>query len=115
LNRALSFRNKSLIILGIVLLLVVVFFTSITNYLIDYQWFSELNFQEVFFKKLITQIQFFVPAFIILFIIIFTYMKIINAHSEKKSGLGISVKARKTKNMLFGLISAAVALIFSMV
>jgi uncharacterized membrane protein (UPF0182 family) len=104
-----------LIILGIVLLLVVVFFTSITNYLIDYQWFSELNFQEVFFKKLITQIQFFVPAFIILFIIIFTYMKIINAHSEKKSGLGISVKARKTKNMLFGLISAAVAFIFSMV
>jgi uncharacterized membrane protein (UPF0182 family) len=111
----LSFRNKSLIILGIVLLLVILFFTSITNYLIDYQWFSELNFQEVFFKKLITQVQFFVPAFIILFIIIFTYMKIINAHSEKKSGLGISAKARKTKNMLFVLISMAVAFIFSIV
>jgi uncharacterized membrane protein (UPF0182 family) len=95
-------------------LLVFVFFTSIINYLVDYQWFSELNFQEVFFKKLVTQIQFFVPAFIILFIILFTYMKIINSHSEKKSGMGISVKARKTKNMLFGLISAVISFIFSL-
>jgi uncharacterized membrane protein (UPF0182 family) len=94
-------------------LLVVVFFTSITNYLIDYQWFTELNFQEVFFKKLVTQIQFFVPAFLIMFVILFTYMKMIDAHSEKKSGVGISVKARKTKNLMFAGISAVVAIIFS--
>lgn len=115
LNRALSFRNKSLIILVAVLFLVIVFFTSIVSYLIDYQWFSELNFQEVFFKKLVTQVQFFVPAFIILFIILFSYMKIINAHSEKKSGIGVSAKARKTRNLIFGLISAVIAFIFSIV
>ena len=115
MNRTLNFRNKGLIILAVVLLLIIVFFTSIINYLIDYQWFSELNFQEVFFKKLVTQIQFFIPAFIILFIIIFFYMKIINANAEKKSGVGITAKARKAKNMIFALISAAVALVFSMV
>lgn len=115
MNKTLNARNRGLIILAAVLLLVIVFFTSIINYLIDYQWFSELNFQEIFFKKLVTQIQFFVPAFIILFIIIFVYMKIIDAHSEKKSGIGISAKARKAKNMVFGLVSVIVAFIFSLV
>jgi uncharacterized membrane protein (UPF0182 family) len=92
-----------------------VFFTSIINYLIDYQWFSELNFQEVFFKKIVTQAQFFIPAFIILFVIMFAYMKIINAHSEKKSGIGISAKERRLKGLIFGLVSAAVAFVFSLV
>lgn len=115
MNKALSFRNKGLIILAAILLLVIVFFTSIINYLIDYQWFSEINFQEVFFKKLVTQAQFFVPAFIILFIIMFAYMKIINAHSEKKRGIGISAKERRTKGLIFGLISAAISFVFSMI
>lgn len=115
MNKTLSARNKGLIILAAGLLLVIVFFTNIINYLIDYQWFSELNFQEIFFKKLVTQTQFFVPAFIILFIVIFAYMKIINAHAEKKSGISISVKARKAKNMIFGLVSVIVAFIFSLV
>lgn len=115
MNKTLSARNKGLIILAAGLLLVIIFFTNIINYLIDYQWFSELNFQEIFFKKLVTQTQFFVPAFIILFIIIFAYMKIINSHAEKKSGISISAKARKTKNMIFGLVSVIVAFIFSLV
>jgi uncharacterized protein len=115
LNKALSFRNKGLIILAAVLLLAIVFFTSIINYLIDFQWFSELNFQEVFFKKIVTQAQFFVPAFIILFVIVFTYMKIINAHSEKKSGIGIAPKERRMKSLIFGLISAVISFIFSLV
>jgi len=115
LNKALGIRHKGLIVLAAVLVLVIIFFTSIINYLIDYQWFAELNFQEVFFKKLVTQIQFFVPAFILMFIILFTYMKAINAHSEKKSGIGISAKARKTKNLVFGAISAVIAFVFSLV
>lgn len=115
MNKALSFRNKGMILITAALVLVIVFFTSIINYLIDYQWFSELNFQEVFFKKLVTQTQFFVPAFIILFIIMFAYMKIINAHSEKKSGIGISSKERRIKGLIFGLVSAAVAFVFSLV
>ncbi len=115
MNKTLNTRNRSLIILAVVLLVVIAFSTSIINYIIDYQWFSELNFQEVFFKKLVTQTQFFVPAFIILFIIIFVYMKIINAHSEKKSRVGISAKARKRKNLIFGLVSVTVAFIFSLI
>ncbi|OGO77035.1 MAG: hypothetical protein A2Y23_03105 [Clostridiales bacterium GWB2_37_7] len=104
-----------MIILAVVLLLVVVFFTSIINYLVDYQWFTELNFKEIFFKKLVTQVQFFVPAFLIILGLLFTYLKMINAHSEKKSGIGISAKARRTKNLLFAAISAAVAFVFSLV
>ena len=115
MNKALSFKSKTLITLAAVIILVAVFFNSIISYVIDFQWFSELNYKEVFFKKIVTQAQFFVPAFMILFIVFFSYMKIINAHSEKKSGLGITAKARKLKNLLFGASSAVIAFIFSAV
>jgi uncharacterized membrane protein (UPF0182 family) len=115
LNKILSFKNKTLIVLAVIILLVAIFFNSITSYLIDFQWFSELNYKEVFFKKLVTQLQFFVPCFIVLFFIFFGYMKAINAHSEKKSGLGITVKTRKLKNMIFRGSSAVIAFVFSIV
>lgn len=115
MKKAMSFRNKSLIILGVIVLLVIVFFGSIINYAIDYQWFAELNFQEVFFKKLFTQIQFFVPAFIILFVILYSYMKVINAQAEKKGGMGIAAKTKKTKNLIFMLLSAFISFVFSLI
>lgn len=115
MNKALSFKSKTLMILAAVILLVAVFFNSIISYVIDFQWFSELNYKEVFFKKIVTQAQFFVPAFIILFIIFFGYMKIINGHSEKKSGLGVTAKMRRLKNLIFAASSAVIAFIFSTV
>ncbi|MDF2522111.1 MAG: hypothetical protein K0R84_2739 [Clostridia bacterium] len=115
MNKTLSFRSKSLIILAVILLLIIVFFNSIISYAIDYQWFSELNYQEVFFKKLFTQLKFFIPTFIILFVLFFTYLKAINAHSEKSSGLGRSVKSHKTKNLIFTLGSVVLSFIFSLV
>ncbi|MFZ5353094.1 MAG: UPF0182 family protein [Bacillota bacterium] len=110
-----GFKIKGIYIVAALLLLVIIFFSSIAGYLIDYQWFSELNYQEVFFKKLFTQIQFFVPTFILLFVVLFLYMKSINAHSVKHSRVILDVKEKKVRNRIFALVSFVVSFLFSLV
>ncbi len=106
-------RSRGLIILGVIAVVLIAFLTNITTYLIDYQWFSELGYKEVFFKKLLTQLEFFVPSLLVLFLLFYVYLKSINAHSLKNSGVLLSNSEKRVKNKMFILASLLLALVFS--
>lgn len=97
------------------MVLVIAFFSNIAMYLIDYQWFSELGYQEVFFKKIVTQLQFFVPAIIVLFVLFYLYLNSINSHSIKHGGVILSNVEKKVRNRLFILISLGLSFILSLI
>lgn len=107
--------TKGIIALVVVLLLVVIFFSKIAGFLIDYQWFAELNYTEVFFKKLFTQIKFFVPSLVILFIVFYFYLRSINGHSVKNSGIILTDGEKRLRNRLFLLISLIASVFLSIV
>ncbi|HYE83200.1 MAG TPA: UPF0182 family protein [Clostridia bacterium] len=110
-----SIKTKGITVLLAVLVLVIAFFSNIAVYLIDYQWFSELGYKEVFFKKLITQLQFFVPALIVLFFLFYLYLNSINAHSIKRSGVILSNVEKKVRNRIFLLASVGLSFVLSLV
>lgn len=67
-------KNKILnTVLISILLLVVVFFVS-TNFIINFQWFKEVGYLNVFFTKLIAISKLFVPIFILYFCVIAIYL-----------------------------------------
>lgn len=67
-------KNKILnTVLISILLLVVVFFVS-TNFIINFQWFKEVGYLNVFFTKLIAICKLFVPIFILYFCVIAIYL-----------------------------------------
>ncbi len=109
-----SFKVKGIYVLVAALLIIIIFFNNIAGYLIDYQWFSELNYKEVFFKKLFTQVQLFVPLLILLFFVFFLYLKSINAHSIKHSRVLLSKKEKGSRNIIFILASLVVSFLFSL-
>jgi uncharacterized membrane protein (UPF0182 family) len=108
-------KTKGLTILLVVIVLVIVFFSNIAEYLIDYQWFSELGYQEVFFKKLITQLQFFIPILVALFFLFYLYLNSINAHSIKYSGVILSSGEKKIRTRIFLLVSLGLSFVFSLI
>ncbi|MGE5632026.1 MAG: UPF0182 family protein [Caulobacteraceae bacterium] len=110
----LNIKAKGLLIVLVALILVITFFSNIAGYLIDYQWFSELGYREVFFKKLVTQLEFFVPSMIILFVLFFVYLKSINMHSIKHSGVILSNSEKRVRNRLFMLSSLVLSFVFSL-
>jgi uncharacterized membrane protein (UPF0182 family) len=110
-----SIRTKGITVLLVALVLVIVFFSNIAVYLIDYQWFQELGYEEVFFKKLITQLKFFVPALAVLFTLFYLYLNSINSHSVKRSGVVLSNAEKKVRNKIFLFISLGLAFFLSLI
>lgn len=107
-------KTKGITILLAVILLTIAFFNNIAEYLINYQWFAELGYQEVFFKKLLTQLQFFVPALVVLFFLFYLYLNSINAHSIKYSGVILSNVEKKVRTRIFIFVSIGLSFVFSL-
>ena len=110
-----SIRTKGITLLLAIFVIVIVFFSNIAVYIIDYQWFAELGYKEVFFKKLITQLQFFLPALTVLFVLFYLYLKSINAYSIKHSGVILSNVEKKVRNKVFLVSSFAISFILSLI
>lgn len=75
-------RKVGLIVLAAAILLIVLFFDTIVSFVTDYWWFKDLNYTQVFFKKLFTEIKIAVPSFIVMTVLSEVYL-----HSLKKSYL----------------------------
>ncbi|MGL5617185.1 MAG: UPF0182 family protein [Sarcina sp.] len=67
-------KNLLKVILALVILAIVLIFIS-TNVIIDIQWFSELNYLNVYFTKIKAIAILVVPIFIVSFLIILIYFK----------------------------------------
>lgn len=115
LKRFGSFKNKGITMLLVMVVLAIAFFSNIAIYIIDYQWFSELGYKEVFFKKLITQLQFFIPALAVLFMLFYFYLNSINSHSIKHSGVILSNVEKKVRNKVFILASLGLSFVLSLI
>lgn len=96
------------IIVGVIIVLCIIFF-SLLDYIVDYLWFSELGYTDVFFKKIVTQLKIGVPAFVILIIIGFLIQALLKRKFSKKiadqKNIIISKKLRN-----FGLIACNIVM-----
>ncbi|SHF79023.1 hypothetical protein SAMN02746089_02559 [Caldanaerobius fijiensis DSM 17918] len=64
-------------IFSVIALLLVLLFSilSLSGLIIDYQWFKELGYTQVFFTRFIAELKIGIPVFIIVFIIMYIYLQ----------------------------------------
>ena len=70
-------KRRSIVTIIIVVFLILSVIFSSTGFIINYQWFQEVGYTQVFLKELVTKMQIGVPLFIILTIVLhlFCYSK----------------------------------------
>ncbi len=66
-------HTKRNIIIGIILALIIFF--ALINFLTDFLWFRELGYVSVFFTKLFTQLKIGIPVFLIVTFVVYIYFK----------------------------------------
>ncbi len=108
-----SFKSKGLLFILAFIVIAVLLFITLSGYIIDLQWFNELGYSEVFFKKVFTQIKFFLPTLLIIFSIFFIYMKSINSYSMRQRGIISSKNENKKTLKIFIAISGFLSVVFS--
>lgn len=105
------------VILGIVIVLFIIFFTSIINFFVDIQWYQEMGYLDVYYTRLFTQFKVGIPIFAVLLLLIYLYLiylkkeylkfkKIIYTKGQSK---GINIKLLLVSAILSILVSAGIA------
>lgn len=97
----------------ILLLILVSSFSTILEFVTDYQWFQELGYTQTFLTKLSSQLKIGIPTFIIIFAIIFSYIMYIKKRYYKGIEIKPSKNVEKWLNLIGGLVSGGISLFIS--
>ncbi|WP_097028511.1 UPF0182 family protein [Clostridium peptidivorans] len=99
------------------LALIITFVSSITEIIINIQWFKELGYLSVYFTKLTATLKIFIPTFIITFLGIWVYYKNLKSNLLKNSSIIENPNSYKREKRIFVLVntlfSGIIAYIFS--
>ncbi len=103
-------RKNVLVIIGGVLVLALMFFRTIVNFVTDYQWFRELGYTETFFKRLVTEFTIGIPALVIIFLVIYFYLRMIKRNYLAQSKVTLDPQKNKWMNRGLGGVSLLISL-----
>ncbi len=98
-------RGKKLTIFLIALVVVIALFVALTGFITNFLWFRELDFVEVFFTKLLTQLKIGIPTFIVITVLSYIYFKMIKK-SYYKNIASNDLEESKSINLVSWLIAA---------
>ncbi|MFZ7121283.1 MAG: UPF0182 family protein [Eubacteriaceae bacterium] len=105
-----SFKKMTYIIIAVISVIVMLF-SVLNQFYINFMWFDEVGYTQVFLKELVTKLQIGVPCFFILFIILFFYFKLLNKVINKK----VAIQNYKYKNRILIIISTALSLFITLI
>lgn len=104
-------RKKWIIVA--VIAAIIVGFISLIRFITDLIWFNELGYISIYLKQLVTQLEFGIPALLLITLICYLYLQTIKKAYYKKIGIYDSSKPEKRINvaalgisLVFGIISA---------
>lgn len=101
------------VIIGVIIAMIIVFFSSIVNFLVDIQWFKEVGYVGVFFTKFFAQLKIGIPLFIILTFAIYLYALFMKKEYLKYSNTIYSKEQLKSTNRKLLFISMIISAVIS--
>ena len=106
-------RSLTAIIIAVIVILATL--SSVVAFIIDYKWFSELGYTQIFFKELLTKTKVGIPIFLILTGLIYVYFKTLKNIYNKKMLEFQSESLSKKANKWILLGSAALSGLLSLI
>lgn len=100
------------VLIGLVILIVLVGVSS--SFLVDYQWFKEVGYLGVFFTSLKAKAIIFAPAFVILFLLIFGYIKYLKKRYLNMSNQVYDKKEISLHNRIIFIAALVLSIVFSL-
>ena len=105
-----SKASRNLTIIFLVLVIVAGLLVSLTNFITDWMWFSEMGYVSVFFTQLFTQLKFGIPLFIIVTVLLNIYLRHL-----KKGYFEKIVSSENTNMKRLNLITNIMSILFGLI
>jgi hypothetical protein len=106
-------RKGKLMVLIIIILTLIVTLTLSSNFIVDIQWFYEVNYLQVYFTKVVAIGKLFVPIFLIFFAGLVLYLSSLSKNILPIVGYEKKMKIRKTIIFITTMVSGVLAYIIA--
>ena len=102
-------RKISMILMGIILVLVL--FLTMIQFITDFMWFKEMGYTDVFFKQLVTQLTVGVPTFLVVTALVQVYLTHLRKTYFAKiaSSEATNMKGLKKITLILAIVFGAIA------
>lgn len=105
--------KKILLRVLITLVIIFVIISVLSSFLIDFQWFKELNYINVFFTSIKAKLILFIPLFAVLFLLIYLYSIYLKKNYYTLSSLVYEKNKAGKINKIIAFISLVISLVVS--
>lgn len=97
-----------------IIILAVLFFDRIVNFIVNIKWYKEVGYLSVYFTKILAIVKLMVPIFIIMFVGIWIYYRSLRASIMKLANvIEVSSKSKALERKIFILANALISLFIS--
>lgn len=104
-----------LTIAGISVLLAIIFLDVILNFIVNVQWFREVNYLSVYFTKLIAVIKLMLPIFIIFYLGFWLYYRSIRKSMLRiRKVIEVDTRRRKIERVIFTVANLIISFLLSL-
>jgi uncharacterized membrane protein (UPF0182 family) len=100
-----------LIAVIVIIIVLIAVFSGLAGFITDYLWFKDLDYTDVFWKKLLTQIKIGVPTFVVLTALGILYLKGIRKGYRRRVTIASETAGVKAQNRVGYALSALASLI----
>ena len=107
-------RKSPWLLIAVIIFLFMILLRS-TGFIVDYLWFTEVDYLQVFLKEIITKVEIGIPLFAVLTLILYIYFALIKALYNKKMSIFNSKIQNKVENRWVFLGSALLSLFLSLI
>lgn len=108
-------KRRSLTALIVIILAIFATLSTVVAFTIDYKWFAELGYTQIFLKEILTKLKVGLPIFIVLTAILFIYFKTLKSIYNKKMLEIESDSISKRYNKWIFLFSAVFSALLSLI
>ncbi|MBL4937648.1 UPF0182 family protein [Clostridium sp. YIM B02515] len=97
-----------------IIILAVIFFDRIINFVVNIKWYGEVGYLSVYFTKILAIVKLMVPIFIIMYVGIWLYYRSLRASIMRLANvLEVSSKSRALERKIFVLANTVISLFIS--
>ena len=113
-SAARKFERKVLLIVAIIVVIGTLFL-SLVNFIANFLWFKEMEYLDVFFKQLVTQLTVGVPTFVIVTVLVYLYLNHLRKGYFKQiaSGEETNMKGLRRSTVILAVIFGIGATFFA--
>ncbi|MDR1068710.1 MAG: UPF0182 family protein [Clostridiales Family XIII bacterium] len=97
--------RKILIIIIVVAVVLIGLIVGLSNFITSYLWFHDIGQTDVFWKKLLTQIEIGVPVFVVISALAFFYFKALKRGYKKRVDISAEMIGKKTQTGVSWLLA----------